>query len=202
SRIDAVDPSAEQIEYAKAQPAARSAHFQVGDAQSLPFPDAAFDVVASALVLNFVPDRPRALAEMRRVARPGGLVAGYVWDFAGGRSTNGPLGKAMRTLGIEMPAVPGTKDSSLDALKALFRGAGLDAVEARPIEITPAFAGFDEMWTTQVPAFSPMGKFVASLPEAQRQRVKDTLRGMLPPKPDGSISYAATANAVKGRMAG
>lgn len=159
-------------------------------------------MVASALVLDFVPDRPRALAEMRRVARRGGLVAAYVWDFAGGRSTNWPLGKAIHAAGCEMPPVAGTKDSSLDALQALFRDAGFEAVEARAIEIAPAFRSFDEMWTTQVPAFSPMGKFVASLSETDRQRVKDSVRETLPPKTDGSISYAATANVVKAKVAG
>ena len=76
ANVMGIDPFTEQIEYARSLPVARLAEFKVADALNLPFPDCSFDVVASALVINFVPDRPRGLAEMRRVAKPGGLVAG------------------------------------------------------------------------------------------------------------------------------
>ena len=71
-KMFAVDPAQAQIAYAGRKPVARRANFGIGDAQALPFRDATFDVVASALAINFIPDRPRALGEMRRVARPGG----------------------------------------------------------------------------------------------------------------------------------
>jgi ubiquinone/menaquinone biosynthesis C-methylase UbiE len=58
--------------------------FRLGDAQALPVPDAFFNAVASGLVLNFVPDQPKAVAKMRRAVRPGGTVAAYVWDYAEG----------------------------------------------------------------------------------------------------------------------
>jgi ubiquinone/menaquinone biosynthesis C-methylase UbiE len=67
--VFAIDQARAQIEHARGTPAARRANFQVGDAQALPFPDTTFDIVASALVINFIPDRLRALSEMRRVAR-------------------------------------------------------------------------------------------------------------------------------------
>ena len=62
----------------------KRASFEVGDAQNLPLDDHSKDIVASALVLNFVPDIPKALSEMKRVVRPGGTVAFYVWDYPGG----------------------------------------------------------------------------------------------------------------------
>src|SRR5688572_18283770 len=73
--VSAVDPTAKQIEHARSRPVGQRVDFQVGDAQALPFPDDAFDVVVSALVINFIPDRAKALAEMRRVGRPGAIVA-------------------------------------------------------------------------------------------------------------------------------
>src|SRR5690242_16059323 len=76
-----IDCAAEQIEHARHFAARPNVQFRVADAQRLPFPNHSFDVVASTLAINFVPDRPRALAEMGRVARPGAVVAGCVWDF-------------------------------------------------------------------------------------------------------------------------
>ena len=85
-----IDPAPTQINYASRKPIAAHASFRTGDAEALPLRDATFDIVASALVINFIPDRPRALSEMSRVARPGGLVGGYSWDFEAELSPSGP----------------------------------------------------------------------------------------------------------------
>ena len=122
--VSAVDPSSAQIDHARRQPVARRVDFRVGDAQALPFADGAFDVVAAALVINFIPDRPRALGEMRRVARAGGIVAGYVWDFAAERSPSGPLRVGMRQFGTDVPELPGTRDSSLRRARLAVSGGG------------------------------------------------------------------------------
>ena len=113
ARVAAVDPGAAQIEFARLQPVAKRADFRVADAQTLPFSDGTFDVVASALVINFIPDRARAVAQMRRVTRPYGTVGGYVWDFAGDRSPSWPFNRALSGLGIAPPQLPGTPE--LDA---------------------------------------------------------------------------------------
>jgi ubiquinone/menaquinone biosynthesis C-methylase UbiE len=55
--------------------------FEVGDLQSLPYPDATFDVCRAARVLEHLPDARRALAEMARVTRPGGRVAVFDFDW-------------------------------------------------------------------------------------------------------------------------
>ena len=57
---------------------------RVGDAGQLESQDVSFDATVSGLVLNFVPDPATAIAEMRRVTRPGGTVGGFVWDYADG----------------------------------------------------------------------------------------------------------------------
>ena len=76
-----IDSSEGFVAHASAHVA--GAQFRVGDAQALPVGDDEFDAVVSGLVLNFVPDQPKAVAEMRRAARPGGKVAVYVWDYGG-----------------------------------------------------------------------------------------------------------------------
>ena len=200
SAIAAVDPSAEQIDYAKRLPVGQRADFRVADAQSLPFPDGSFDVVASALVINFVPDRPRAIAEMRRVACSGGTVAGYVWDFAGERGTGAPFIRGMRQLGIAGPRVPGAEDSSTEALQSLFMRAGLADVAVRPIEITVTSNNFDDYWSAQTPGFSPNGRLIAALSEDDRAQLKGAVRGIVLPDGGSDIAYPATANAWKARV--
>ena len=55
-----------------------------GDACAIPFPDGRFDRALSLLVLHFVPQADQAVAEMRRVVRPGGVVAAAVGTISAG----------------------------------------------------------------------------------------------------------------------
>lgn len=200
--VVAVDPSEEQIGFARSEPVGRRAEFRVVDGQSLPFPDGTFDVVVSALVINFIPDRPRATAEMRRVCRPGGMVAGYVWDFTAGRAPGSLVSFGLRQIGVEPPAVPGRDDSRLEVLSSLFAEAGLKDIATRTIDVTVSFPDFNEFWASSTPRFRPAGKIIASMSEADRQKVMDVVRGKLPAGPDGSVCYSARANAVKARVPG
>jgi ubiquinone/menaquinone biosynthesis C-methylase UbiE len=200
SAVIAVDPAPAQIEHARGQPVAQRAEFKVADAQNLEFPDKAFDIVASALVINFIPDRARAIAEMRRVVRDGGIVAGYVWDFAAERSPSAHMRVGLRQIGIEPPVVPGTAASSLDALDELFEQASFDDIETRTIDVTMRFPNFDDFWRAQTPVYSPLTKTIAALPEADRIRLIERVRAILPADRDGSIACSARANAIKARV--
>ena len=199
--VSGVDPTVVQIEHARGQPVGQRADFQVADAQALPFPDDAFDAVVSALVINFIPDRGRALAEMRRVGRPGGTVAGYVWDFAGERSPGSILRIGLRGIGIEVPGVPGTAHCGIDALQSLFENAGLEEIATRTIDVTSSFASFEDLWRAQTPSFNPVTKTAAALSERDRERLIDKVRAALPAAdPDGGVSYSARAHAIKARI--
>ena len=80
----AVEPSGDFLAGARAAVDDPRVRFEPGRAEALPAGDATADVAVSGLVLNFVPDRAAALREMRRVLRPGGRLAFYVWDYPGG----------------------------------------------------------------------------------------------------------------------
>ena len=67
-------------------------HIQQADACALPFEDSSFDAAPASLMLHLVPDTRKAVAEMRRVVQPGGVVAAVVWDH---------LGKYMTSLSSE-----------------------------------------------------------------------------------------------------
>jgi ubiquinone/menaquinone biosynthesis C-methylase UbiE len=198
--VVAVDPSPAQIELARSKPVAQRADFRVADAQTLPFSDGAFDVVASALVINFIPDRPRALAEMCRVARTGGVVAGYVWDFAEEGSPGSPIRSGLIQIGAKPPLAAGTEDSRLEALRALFAGGGLKDIATKTIEVTMSFENFNDFWRRQTPSYSPLGKVIAGLSKADREKLMEAVRTGLSVGPDGSIVYSARANAIKARV--
>ncbi|MCD6042861.1 MAG: methyltransferase protein [Burkholderiales bacterium] len=160
----------------------------------------AVDFVASALVINFIPDRPPALAEMRRVARPGGVVAGYVWDFAEELSPSGPLRRAMRRFGAEVPAIPGAEASRSEALRDLFQDAELEQIEARTIDVCLAYADFRDFWHAQTPGYAPTTKIIAAMRQSERTRLMHAVQSALPCGPNGSIEYCARANAIKARV--
>ena len=62
----------------------------------LPFPESRFDAAVMALVIFFVPDPAKGVAEMVRVVGPGGTVAAYAWDIVGGGSPTSPYGPRCR----------------------------------------------------------------------------------------------------------
>lgn len=197
--VSAVDPAPAQIDHARRSPIGRRVAFSVADAQALPFGAATFEVVTSALVINFIRDRPRALAEMRRVVSPEGRVAGYVWEFGAELSPSWPLRRAMRQVGADPPHAPGAEASNIDALVSLFEGAGLQRIETRCIDVTVPYASFEAFWRAQTPGYSPIAKKIAAMSASERTRLMGAVRAALPVSTDGTISYSARANAIKSR---
>jgi len=198
--VIAIDPAAGQIEHARRKPIAQRAQFEVGDAQTLPFADDTFDVVASALVINFIPNRPQALSEMCRVTRGHGVVGGYIWDFKEELSPSGPFRLGMREVVADLPALPGTEDSSIGALRSLFTRAGFVEIDTRTIEVTVSFPNFNDFWLAQTPSYSPMTKMIAAMTANERARLTEAVRAHVPFRGDGGIEYPARANAIKARV--
>ena len=84
SAITGIDFSQAYIAYAKRKNMEARLVFESGDACAMPYADKSFDRVLSLLVLHYVREPNKAIAEMRRVARPGATVAATVWDARGG----------------------------------------------------------------------------------------------------------------------
>lgn len=198
ARLTGIDPSSGQIAYARRRPGTRAASFEVGDAQSLPFADASFDVGVMALVIAFIPDPARGIAELARVTRPGGLVATYMWDLPTGVPL-APMQRALAALGHPAPQPPSAAASSRDALGALWQGAGLTGVDTETLPLTVTFEDFEDFWQSNFQSVGPLGAVLSSLPEAEREKLRATLKESLPTDAGGRISYGAVANAVKGR---
>lgn len=193
-----IDRTPSQVAHAADHVGDGRARFEVADAQALPFVEASFDVVVSGLVLNFVSEPHQAVREMRRVVRPGGVVAAYVWDFGAERSPSGPLRRALKAMAIEVAPLPGTQASALSALAALFEQAGLEDVDTTTIDVSVAFADFADFWDSQTTSYSPTTKMIEGLSVATQKSLAETLQKLAATRIDGSIRYAARANAVKG----
>lgn len=201
AEVIGVDPSEAFLATANTRIADPRAHFRAGDARSLPLPDGQVDVVVSGLALNFVPDPPRAAAELARVTRPGGAAAAYVWDYAEGMAMMRHFWDAAVALdpaAAELDEGPRFPLCQPEPLGQLWTDAGMDAVTVHAIEIPTVFADFDDYWTPFLGGQGPAPGYAMSLTEDHRQTLRESLRDRLPAGPDGSIPLTARAWAVRG----
>jgi len=197
-----IDASPSYVEYSKARIASPRARFEVGDAQLLPIDTAGLDAAVSGLVLNFVPQPPRAVAEMARVVRPGCVVAAYVWDYAGKMELMRYFWDAAVALdpgateldeGRRFPICQPTP------LAELFSEAGLGEVEVRPIDVATDFRDFDDYWSPFLGGQGPAPGYAMSLSDERRAALRERIRSALPITKDGSIHLIARAWAARGR---
>jgi SAM-dependent methyltransferase len=198
AEVQGIDPSEAQLIFARSRPAARSAAFQQGDAMALPFADGRFDAAVMALVIFFVPEPAKGVAEMARVVRPGGLIATYAWDLLGGGFPLEPVQAELRGMGINPVLPPSAPASRIEALRSLWTGAGVTAVETREIPVQRTFANFDEFWAIAqlAPSLRPT---TAAMSSQDMDRLKARVHARLTPDAAGRITYTARANAIKGR---
>ena len=203
-KVVAIDPSPQQVEHARKTITAPQADFRAGTAVYLPFRIGEFDVVVSALVIHFIPDRPKAFREMLRVTKPGGIVAGYTWRKGPGivDAPYGPLARGVIEVAGEVMQSPVVPEAMPDGLNASLKAAGYTNVEIDTIEATQTFRDFEDYWISQAQTFQhPVSKSIAALSEADREKVRGLMRKTLPAAADGSITYPARATAFKARKA-
>jgi SAM-dependent methyltransferase len=206
-QLRGVDLSPAYIEHAARRNAGAALAFEVGDATRLACPDRQFDRVLSLLVLHFVPDPARAIAEMCRVARQGAVVAAAVWDARGGFVANRlffDTAAALDPRAAERRARNYTRPMTRPGeLAAAWRMVGLRDVTETALCIRMEFADFDDYWAPCLGRDGPQADYVATLDEVGRARLRDAVRSAyLDGEPDGPRSYAALAWAVKGIAAG
>jgi SAM-dependent methyltransferase len=202
-RVAGIDIAAPYVEFARSQPGAAGIGFAVGDACCLPYANGGFAAALAQLSLNFVPDAAQAVREMRRVVRPGGVVAAAVWDFRGGlvfqrlfwdtaAGLDPGAGAARDRLFSGPLALP-------DGLPVLLRDAGLTAIQRGSITIRMEYADFADYWEPLLGGQGPVGAYVEGLPPERRRLIEERVRAaFLSGAPDGPRSLTATAWAVRG----
>ena len=204
SSVVGIDPSEVFIKAARVRISDSRFRCQQGNGEALSFEDGEFSVAVSGLVLNFVGDKNKAVAEMKRIVSPGGSVSLYVWDYAGHMQIMRNFFDTATELdyrakefddGVKAPICrPGP-------LSILFKEVGLADIEVQYLDIPAAFKNFDDYWLPFLGGTGSAPKYCTSLaPEAQA-RLREKLRSRLPTGPDGEILLAVRAWAIKGRVA-
>ena len=197
--VQGIDPSAEQVEFARQRHRPGVAQFQQGDAMALPFATNSFDAAAMALVIFFVPRPAVGVAEMARVVRPGGSVAAYAWDIEAGGMPFAPINGALGALGLARVSAPFAEASTIPNLTRLWSEAGLVDVETRTITVERPFESFDEFWESAA-LNNVIATQVAGLTPEQLQWAKQDAMARVARDEAGRLVFRAHANAVKGRV--
>ncbi|WP_211907431.1 class I SAM-dependent methyltransferase [Pikeienuella piscinae] len=196
-----VEPSEGFLTLARESISDERAKFLPGSGEKVPVNDGMVDFAVSGLVLNFIPEKEKAMAELVRSVDEGGTVAAYVWDYSG----HVQFMRYFWDAAIALDPAASEKDEGVRfpicrpaALADLFSGAGLRDVATAPIDIVTPFADFDDYWTPFLSGIAPAPGYCASLDDGERQRLKRRLIETLPTDPDGMILLAARAWAVRG----
>jgi SAM-dependent methyltransferase len=192
--VAAVDPSP-MLDACRAR--VPRADVRAAGAEDLPWPDGSFEAALAQLVLHFLDDPRAGLAEMGRVVRPGGVVAASTWNFP-----QMPLLRTFWQVARELvPEPPGETQQfeTLEELEAVARAAGLDAVEAAPIDVSRRYESFAELWGLFELGVGPAGEYYGTLPAETRDALRDEYYRRIG-EPEGAFDVPAQAWAVRGRV--
>jgi SAM-dependent methyltransferase len=200
NEVRGIDPSEAQLDFARKRSAARLVKFDHGDAMALAIPADMFDVAVMALVIVFVPAPAKGVAEMKRVVRPGGMVAAYMWDILGGGFTLEPIRIELRAMGLKPVDPPSVEASGLEAMRDLWSGAGLEAVETREISVQRTFSNFEEFWNINISGAPSLRPTLGAMSCDEVELLKTRVRARLAGDATGRVTYGSRANAVKGRV--
>jgi SAM-dependent methyltransferase len=161
-----------------------------------------YDAVVAGLVLNFIPDPVPAVAEMVRVARPGGAVSAYVWDYQGEMQRMRYFWAAVAATDAAAAALdprPHFHTCQPEPLTDLFRAAGLGDVAVGALDLPMAFRDLDDFWLPHtMPGAAAGQRYVSGLDDDRKAALREQLRATLPFAADGSLHLIDRAWAVRG----
>jgi SAM-dependent methyltransferase len=197
-----VDVSVDQINYARQHHAHPNVTFETADAMALPFPDDSFDVAICGLGLNYIPNPLQGLEEFRRVTRPGGTVAVYLWDYARGA-------RFLREFWDAATAIDGEAavfDQALrfpvctqEGLRSIFEQAKLQELSLTALDVVTRFTSFDDYWEPLLTGQGSAPNYLTTRDKRIQSAIRDRLRAVLPANAQGEIELPARAWAIRGR---
>ncbi|MFD3164028.1 class I SAM-dependent methyltransferase [Herpetosiphon sp. NSE202] len=200
SAVTGIDPAPAQIGYARQRLADYPVKLEEGDAQNLPLDSNSVNIAVMPLVIFFVPEPAKGVAEMARVVAPGGTVAAYTWDMFGGGFPYSPIQKAITDAGVSVPYPPSIEASRMEVMHELWQQAGLSTIQTEVISVTRSFVDFADYWETVLGAPS-IGPQLNAMSASKQQAFRDQIRATLPLDTNGQITLQAHVNAIKGIVA-
>ncbi|MHA2252189.1 MAG: class I SAM-dependent methyltransferase, partial [Candidatus Kariarchaeaceae archaeon] len=175
--------------------------FKVGTADKLPISDMGYDIIVSGLALNFMSNKKECIIEMLRALKPGGIIALYVWDYAGKME----FLRYFWDIVIERDPNASKYDEgqifpicNIDSLQELFSSCGVKQIQTEEIVIETSFSDIDEYWTPFLGGQGPAGSYLQMLDEKGKDEIRDRIKERLPISDNGSINLIARAFAIKG----
>ncbi|MGH2905292.1 MAG: class I SAM-dependent methyltransferase [Solirubrobacterales bacterium] len=197
SNIAAIDPG--ELFTEACQERVPGADVRTGIAEELPWEDASFDAALACLVVAFMNDPDKGIAEMARVTRPGGKIAACMWDTAGG---------GMPMLGLTWKALHAvTGEANRDQKRAgtaegdiaeRFERIGLQDVVSGTLTAHVDYPDFEDFWEPMTHGVGPAGQALGKLDDATRHKVRDELRTLVP---DGAFTLEGRAWYAVGTVA-
>jgi ubiquinone/menaquinone biosynthesis C-methylase UbiE len=171
SKIIGLDLSEAFLAYARSKTDDPRICFEQGDAQKLTYPDGSFDCCLALLLISFITDESKAAAEMRRVTRPGGVVATAMWDTTGGNELNDVLSDAAAVIDPNVKLLGGSYGKA-EELSSLCACAGLADIEVKNIVFGCGFDSFDDFWQPLTEGQGPAGAYLRGISEDQREKLR------------------------------
>jgi hypothetical protein len=154
------------------------------------------------LGLNFIPSPSRALEEFDRVTRAGGIIAVYVWDYAGGAIFLRKFWDAAAAVDAEAATYDQARRFQIctqEGLHDLFKQAKLEDVSLHALNIVTRFNSFDDYWEPLLTGQGSAPNYLATRVEPTRTAIRERLRAALPANTNGAIELPARAWAIRGR---
>ncbi|MCU7550706.1 class I SAM-dependent methyltransferase [Chitinophagaceae bacterium LB-8] len=201
-RLSCVDTSSEFLSKAKEKNLPKT-DFYIGSSSNIPISDNTFDIVVSGLALNFFPDIISAFSEMKRVVKPGGTIAAYVWDYSGKMEFLRLFWDTVREIdtegykfdeGVRFPIC------NTEQLHQIFEEADLIDVESSYLDIATVFKNFDDFWNPFLGGQGPAPSYLALLSPETQEQLKSAIQKKMPIEFDGLIKLKARAIAIQGQL--
>ncbi|MGB8582477.1 MAG: class I SAM-dependent methyltransferase [Candidatus Sulfotelmatobacter sp.] len=200
--IDGIDASSQQIEFARRHRTRPHVTFQTGNARALPFADSSFDVAVCGLGLNYIPQPEPGLKEFRRVVRPEGTIAAYVWDYSEGARFLREFWDAAAAIDSEAVEFDQARRFPMctpEGLRTLFEQTGLQHSTVHALDVVTRFMNFDDYWQPLLTGQGSAPNYLATRDERTKTLIRDRLREVLPANARGEIELPARAWAIRVR---
>jgi len=202
AKLISIDPSNKFLEKAKERLPERVNLLQ-GDASAIPCYNNSCDAIVSGLALNFFTDLEKSLSEMKRVTKSEGVIASYVWDYAGRMDFLRIFWDAACQLDPDARKLDeGSRFPicNLEKLSALFQKKGFTNILTTTLDMDSTFEDFDDFWNPFLGGQGPAPSYLASLSNQSQQVLKEKIHDQLPFDKDGSIKLLARALAIKAKV--